>query len=163
MQTDVCATLAAYRLAIVWLWGCDLRSVLRKASFSDAKDANRRCASSSRSKFMNVMPMYRLQTSRLVASRITGSRFGQGRPRSRLCFRALTAASWKPLPSEPAHHCNALLPLARGGDALEAECMAVVKQNRPDGVRAMPGLLGITGLAGQQGGADFLNEMDGCN
>jgi len=44
-------------------------------------------------------------------------------------------------------------------DAIEAEYMAAVKRNRVEDVRAMPRLLGITTLAIQDGGCDFLGQV----
>jgi hypothetical protein len=46
-------------------------------------------------------------------------------------------------------------------DALEEQYMAVVRRNRPEDVRAMPELLGITTLAVQNGGSDFLGQVVG--
>ncbi len=46
-------------------------------------------------------------------------------------------------------------------DAIEAQYMAVVKRNRVEDVRAMPRLLGITTLAIQDGGCDFLGQVAG--
>jgi N-6 DNA Methylase len=51
------------------------------------------------------------------------------------------------------------LPPGPAADAIEAQYMAVVKRNRPEDVRAMPELLGITTLAVQEGGCDFLGQV----
>ena len=51
------------------------------------------------------------------------------------------------------------LPPGPDADAIEDRYMAVVQRNRPEDVRAMPELLGITALAVQDGGSDFLGEM----
>ena len=53
------------------------------------------------------------------------------------------------------------LPPGPAADALEGQYMAVVKRNRPEDVRAMPQLLGITALAVQEGGCDFLGQVVG--
>ena len=53
------------------------------------------------------------------------------------------------------------LPPGQAADAVEAEYMAVVKRNAPDDVRKMPQLLGITALAIQDGGCDFLGQVVG--
>ena len=53
------------------------------------------------------------------------------------------------------------VPLGPAADALEGQYMAVVKRNRPEDVRAMPQLLGITALAVQEGGCDFLGQVVG--
>lgn len=53
------------------------------------------------------------------------------------------------------------LPPGEQADAIEAHYMAVVKRNQVDDVRAMPKLLGITALAVQQGGCDFLGQVAG--
>ncbi len=53
------------------------------------------------------------------------------------------------------------LPPGPAADAIEAQYMAVVKRNRPEDVRAMPRLLGITTLAIQDGGCDFLGQVAG--
>ena len=53
------------------------------------------------------------------------------------------------------------LPDGPAADALEEQYMAVVKRNRPEDVRAMPELLGITALAVQEGGCDFLGQVVG--
>ena len=37
--------------------------------------------------------------------------------------------------------------------------MAVVRRNTPEDMRAMPELLGVTALAGQGGGCDFLGQV----
>jgi hypothetical protein len=44
-------------------------------------------------------------------------------------------------------------------DAIEERYMAVVARNAPEDVRAMPALLGITTLAVQEGGCDFLGQV----
>jgi len=44
-------------------------------------------------------------------------------------------------------------------DAIEAQYMAVVGRNAVEDVRAMPELLGITALAVQDGGCDFLGQV----
>jgi hypothetical protein len=51
------------------------------------------------------------------------------------------------------------LPPGPAADAIEAQYMAVVKRNKPEDVRAMPELLGITTLAVQEGGCDFLGQV----
>lgn len=51
------------------------------------------------------------------------------------------------------------LPPGPAADAIEAQYMAVVKRNTPEDVRAMPELLGITALAVQDGGCDFLGQV----
>ncbi len=51
------------------------------------------------------------------------------------------------------------VPPGPAADALEEQYMAVVRRNRPDDVRAMPKLLGITTLAIQEGGCDFLGQV----
>jgi hypothetical protein len=51
------------------------------------------------------------------------------------------------------------LPQGPAADALEGQYMAVVKRNTPEDVRAMPQLLGITALAVQEGGCDFLGQV----
>ena len=53
------------------------------------------------------------------------------------------------------------LPPGPAADALEAQYMAVVARNRPEDVRAMPELLGITALAVESGGCDFLGQIAG--
>ena len=53
------------------------------------------------------------------------------------------------------------LPPGQAADALEAQYMAVVKRNTPDDVRKIPTLLGITALAVQEGGCDFLGQVAG--
>ena len=53
------------------------------------------------------------------------------------------------------------MPSGRAADAIEAQYMAVVKRNRPEDVRAVPRLLGITALAIQEGGCDFLGQVAG--
>lgn len=53
------------------------------------------------------------------------------------------------------------MPAGEQADAIEAEYMAVVKRNNPDDIRAMPELLGITALAVQDGGQDFLGSVVG--
>ncbi len=53
------------------------------------------------------------------------------------------------------------LPPGEAADALEAQYMAVVARNRPEDVRAMPELLGITALAVEGGGSDFLGQVAG--
>ncbi len=53
------------------------------------------------------------------------------------------------------------LPPGPAADAIEAQYMAVVKRNRAEDVRAMPRLLGITTLAIQDGGCDFLGQVAG--
>ncbi len=53
------------------------------------------------------------------------------------------------------------MPPGDAADAIEAQYMAVVKRNRPEDVRAMPRLLGITALAVQEGGCDFLGQVTG--
>lgn len=53
------------------------------------------------------------------------------------------------------------LPLGPEADAIEAQYMAVVKRNKVEDVRAMPKLLGITALAVQEGGCDFLGQIAG--
>ena len=53
------------------------------------------------------------------------------------------------------------MPSGPAADAIEAEYMAVVKHNQADDVRAMPRLLGITTLAIQDGGCDFLGQVAG--
>jgi hypothetical protein len=51
------------------------------------------------------------------------------------------------------------LPPGPAADALEEQYMAVVKRNTVEDVRAMPKLLGITALAVQEGGCDFLGQL----
>ena len=51
------------------------------------------------------------------------------------------------------------LPPGPDADALEDRYMAVVKRNKVADVRAMPELLGITALAIQEGGCDFLGQV----
>jgi hypothetical protein len=51
------------------------------------------------------------------------------------------------------------LPAGPEADAIEDRYMAVVKRNKPEDVRAMPELLGITALAVQDGGCDFLGQV----
>ena len=51
------------------------------------------------------------------------------------------------------------LPPGLAADAIEAAYMAVVKQSRPEDIRAMPQLLGITTMAVQEGGCDFLGQV----
>ena len=53
------------------------------------------------------------------------------------------------------------MPPGPEADGIEARYMAVVKRNRPDDVRQMPKLLGITTLAVQDGGCDFLGQVAG--
>jgi type I restriction-modification system DNA methylase subunit len=53
------------------------------------------------------------------------------------------------------------LPPGAEADALEERYMATVRRNTPEDVRAMPELLGITALAVQQGGCDFLGQVAG--
>lgn len=53
------------------------------------------------------------------------------------------------------------LPPGPAADALEEQYMAVVKRNTPEDVRKMPTLLGITALAVQDGGCDFLGQVAG--
>ncbi len=53
------------------------------------------------------------------------------------------------------------LPPGPAADALEDQYMAVVKRNAPEDVRKMPELLGITALAVQEGGCDFLGQVVG--
>jgi hypothetical protein len=48
------------------------------------------------------------------------------------------------------------MPPGPAADTIEDQYMAVVKRNRSEDVRAMPRLLGITTLAIQDGGCDFL-------
>jgi hypothetical protein len=51
------------------------------------------------------------------------------------------------------------LPPGSDADAIEARYMAVVGRNTKEDVRAMPELLGITALAMQEGGCDFLGQI----
>mgnify|MGYP001545688849 FL=1 len=51
------------------------------------------------------------------------------------------------------------LPAGPEADAIEARYMAVVGRNKVEDVRAMPQLLGITALAVQEGGCDFLGQV----
>ncbi len=51
------------------------------------------------------------------------------------------------------------LPPGPAADALEDRYMAVVNRNTNEDVRAMPELLGITALALQEGGCDFLGQV----
>jgi N-6 DNA Methylase len=51
------------------------------------------------------------------------------------------------------------MPPGPAADVLEAQYMAVVKRNTPEDVWAMPELLGITALAVQEGGCDFLGQV----
>jgi hypothetical protein len=51
------------------------------------------------------------------------------------------------------------VPPGPAADALEEQYMAVVRRNRPEDVRAMPKLLGITAMAIQEGGCDFLGQV----
>jgi len=53
------------------------------------------------------------------------------------------------------------LPPGADADALETRYMAVVGRNTPEDVRKMPELLGITALAVQGGGCDFLGQVVG--
>lgn len=53
------------------------------------------------------------------------------------------------------------LPPGAQADMIEAQYMAVVGRNQADDVHAMPRLLGITALAVQQGGCDFLGQVAG--
>lgn len=53
------------------------------------------------------------------------------------------------------------LPPGPAADAIEGQYMAVVKRNAADDVRKMPTLLGITALAVQEGGCDFLGQVAG--
>lgn len=53
------------------------------------------------------------------------------------------------------------LPSGQAADAIEAQYMGVVKRNAPEDVRKMPELLGITALAVQEGGCDFLGQVVG--
>lgn len=53
------------------------------------------------------------------------------------------------------------LPPGPAADAIEAQYMAVVARNKVEDVRAMPKLLGITALAVQAGGCDFLGQVVG--
>jgi hypothetical protein len=53
------------------------------------------------------------------------------------------------------------LPLGSAADAIEAQYMAVVARNKVEDVRATPELLGITALAVQTGGCDFLGQVVG--
>ena len=51
------------------------------------------------------------------------------------------------------------LPPGPAADALEDQYMVVVKRSAHDDVRKMPTLLGITALAVQEGGCDFLGQV----
>jgi hypothetical protein len=51
------------------------------------------------------------------------------------------------------------LPPGPDADALEERYMAVVRRNKVEDVRAIPELLGITALAVQDGGCDFLGQV----
>jgi hypothetical protein len=51
------------------------------------------------------------------------------------------------------------LPPGPAADAIEDQYMSVVKRNTPEDVRALPELLGITALAVQEGGCDFLGQV----
>lgn len=51
------------------------------------------------------------------------------------------------------------LPAGPEADAIEDRYMAVVRRNRPEDVREMPKLFGITALAVQDGGCDFLGQV----
>lgn len=53
------------------------------------------------------------------------------------------------------------VPTGDAANAIEAQYMAVVARNRPENIRAMPELLGITALAVQDGGCDFLGQVAG--
>jgi hypothetical protein len=53
------------------------------------------------------------------------------------------------------------LPSGPAADAIEGQYMAVVKRNAPEDVRKIPELLGITALAVQEGGCDFLGQVAG--
>ena len=54
------------------------------------------------------------------------------------------------------------LPSGQAANAIEAQYMAVVKRNAPEDVRKkIPTLLGITALAVQEGGCDFLGQVVG--
>jgi hypothetical protein len=53
------------------------------------------------------------------------------------------------------------LPAGPAADAIEDQYMAVVKRNAPEDVRKIPELLGITALAIQEGGCDFLGQVVG--
>lgn len=53
------------------------------------------------------------------------------------------------------------LPPGDQADQLEARYMAVVKRHKADDIRTMPELLGITTLALQDGGCDFLGRVAG--
>jgi hypothetical protein len=51
------------------------------------------------------------------------------------------------------------LPTGPEADAIEDRYMAVVRRNRPEDLREIPKLLGITALAMQDGGCDFLGQV----
>jgi len=51
------------------------------------------------------------------------------------------------------------LPPSAAADAIEARYMAVVRRNRPEYVRGMPELLGLTTMAMAEGGCDFLGQV----
>lgn len=53
------------------------------------------------------------------------------------------------------------LPPGPAADTIEAQYMAVVARNKVEDVRAIPELLGITALAVQAGGCDFLGQVVG--
>jgi hypothetical protein len=53
------------------------------------------------------------------------------------------------------------MPPGPEADGIEAQYMAVVGRNQPEDVRAIPRLLGITALAVQDGGCDFLGQVAG--
>ena len=53
------------------------------------------------------------------------------------------------------------MPSGPAADVIEDQYMAVVKRNAPEDVRKMPELLGITALAVQEGGCDFLGQVVG--
>ncbi len=53
------------------------------------------------------------------------------------------------------------LPPGPAADQIETAYMGVVARNAVEDVRAMPALLGITALAVQDGGSDFLGQVVG--
>jgi hypothetical protein len=53
------------------------------------------------------------------------------------------------------------LPAGPDADAIEERYMTVVRRNKVEDVRAMPELLGITAMAIQDGGCDFLGLVAG--
>jgi hypothetical protein len=57
--------------------------------------------------------------------------------------------------------CKPTFPPGESADKLEARYMDVVRRNKAEDIRKMPELLGITALALQDGGVDFLGSVAG--